>query len=267
MITRRGQWVAAALSRLLAWSLLGFLFLPLLVVIPVSLTDHDYLSLPENGISWQHFTALFDWDTGWLPSILTSAGVGIACSAVATTLGVAFAVGAWAVGGGWPSVMRIVLLSPLIVPPIIYGVGMVKLWGRLSLLDTYTGVVIVHVMLALPLVVLAVSASLSNLDPRMVYAARSLGARPMRVMATIVLPNILPAIATGAAFAFVVSWDEITVTLLITGRAVVTLPRRMWTSIADAVDPSLAAVATLLLVLTVVAIIIFPPTSKENTKP
>jgi putative spermidine/putrescine transport system permease protein len=243
--------LATTLPRAAAWCLLGFLFLPLLVVIPVALTDRDYLSLPQNGVSFDHFAALVDWQNGWLPSMLTSAGIALACSVLATTLGVTFTVGAWAAGGGWPSFMRIILLSPIIVPPIIYAVGMVRLWARLSLLDSYTGVIIVHVVLALPLVVLAVGASLANLDQRLLQAARSLGARPLRVFATVILPNIASGIAAGALLAFVISWDEITVTLFITARAVVTLPRRIWTSIEDAVDPALAAIATVLLLTTI----------------
>jgi putative spermidine/putrescine transport system permease protein len=249
------RFVQLGLFRIAAWCLLGFLFLPLLVVIPVALTDRDYLSLPQDGISFDHFAALLDWDNGWLPSILTSAGIGLACSALASALGVAFAVGAWAAGGWWPSSMRVVLLSPIIVPPIIYAVGMVKLWSHFSLLDTYVGVIIVHVVLALPLVVLAVGASLSNLDQRLVQAARSLGARPLRVFASVILPNITRGIAAGALLAFVISWDEITVTLFITGRAVVTLPRRIWSSIADAVDPALAAIATVMLLITILALV------------
>ncbi len=243
-----------ALPRLLAWGLLGFLFLPLLVVIPVALTDRDYLSLPQHGISLAHFAALLDWDNGWLPSIATSAAIGVLASALATTLGVSFAVGAWAAAGWWPSCLRVLLLSPLIVPPMIYTVAMVKLWARLALLDTYPGVVLVHTVLALPLALLAVSASLANLDPRLVQAARSLGARPLTVFSRVILPNIIPGVAAAALLAFVISWDEITVTLFITERAVVTLPRRIWTSITEAVDPALAAIATVLLIVTIIAL-------------
>lgn len=251
---RASRVVETGLPRLLAWCLLGFLFVPILVVVPVALTDKDYLSLPQNGISGAHFAALADWSKGWLPSMLTSAVIAVACSAVATALGVAFAVGAWAAGGWWPSSMRILLLSPMIVPPIIYAVGMVKLWARLSLLDSYTGVVLVHVVLALPLTIVAIGASLSNLDQRLVQAARSLGARPLTVFARVILPNIMSGVAAGAVLAFVVSWDEITVTLFITGRAVVTLPRLIWTSIEDAVDPALAAIASVLLLVTIMAL-------------
>lgn len=246
--------VEVGLPKFLAWCLLGFLFVPILVVVPVALTDRDYLSLPQEAISFSHFEALADWSKGWLPAMLTSAVIGVVCAVIATVLGVTFAVGAWAAGGWFPSAMRVLLLSPMIVPPIIYAVGMVKLWARLSLLDTHAGVILVHVVLALPLTVMAIGASLANLDHRLVQAARSLGARPMTVFARVILPNILPGVAAGALLAFVVSWDEITVTLFITGRAVITLPRLIWTSIEDAVDPALAAIASVLLLVTILAL-------------
>lgn len=239
-----------------AWLLLAFLFVPVLVVVPVALTTKDYLSLPADGISFQHFAALANWRAGWMPSILTSLGIALASSLVATAVSAAFAIGAWVYVGRWPSILRIILLSPLIVPPIIYAVGMVRLWSKLGLLDSWLGVTIVHVILAMPLAVLAIGASLSNLDPRLVQAARSLGARPPTVFGKVILPNILPGTIAGAILAFIVSWDEITVTLFITSRGIVTLPRKIWTSIADAVDPALAAIATVMLLVTIIGLLL-----------
>ena len=109
---------------------------------------------------------------------------------IAIALAAAFAMGAWACSGWWPSLVRLLLLSPLIVPPIIYAVGMVRVWAKFDLLDTYLGVLIVHVVLSLPFAVLAIGASLANLDPRIVQAARSLGARPMTMFGRVILPNI-----------------------------------------------------------------------------
>lgn len=243
------------LPRIVAWLLLAFLFLPVLVVIPVSLTDRDYLSLPKDGLSLAHFQSLLNWRAGWLPSILTSLGIAIASSIVATAVAVAFSIGAWVQVGRWPTLLRLVLLSPLVVPPIIYAVGMVRLWSRLGLLDTWIGVTIVHVVLAMPLAVLAIGASLANLDPRLVQAARSLGARPPTIFFKVILPNILPGVLAGAVLAFITSWDEITVTLFITSRKIVTLPRQIWTSIADSVDPALAAIAAVMLGLTIIGLL------------
>lgn len=244
------------LPRLAAWLLLAFLFLPVLVVIPVSLTDRDYLSLPKDGLSLAHFASLLNWRAGWLPSILTSLGIALASSLIATAVAVAFSIGAWVHVGRWPSLLRIVLLSPLVVPPIIYAVGMVRLWSRLGLLDTWIGVAIVHVVLSMPLAVLAIGASLANLDPRLVQAARSLGARPPTIFFGVILPNIVPGVLAAAVLAFITSWDEITVTLFITSRRIVTLPRQIWTSIADSVDPALAAIAATMLAVTILALLL-----------
>ncbi|WP_414899475.1 ABC transporter permease [Rhizobium cremeum] len=246
---------ASALNRILVGLMLAFLILPVLVVIPVALTDRDYLSLPEHGLSLRHFLSVFDWDAGWLPSMLTSLAIGLVASFFATVLGTAYAVGAWSLNGWWPSTTRMLILSPIIIPPIIYAVGIFKLWARLHMLDTVIGVVIVHIILCLPFVILAMGSTLSNLDPRMVQAARSLGARPGTVFFRIVAPHIWPGVLSAAIFAFITSWDEITVTLFITSRTVITLPRRIWTSIADNVDPALAAVASLMLIVVSLGII------------
>jgi putative spermidine/putrescine transport system permease protein len=256
--------------RLMAWLLLGFLFLPMLVVVPVALTDRDYLSLPEHALSMRHFASLLDWEAGWLPSILASLTIALIASAVSVAAAAAYAMGAWSLSGWWPSLSRVILLAPLIVPPIIYAVGIFKLWAWLDLLDSYTGVTIVHIVLCLPFSILAIGASLSHLDPRLIQAARSLGARPPTVFFRIILPSITPGIAAGALFSFITSWDEITVTLFITSRSVITLPRRIWTSIADSVDPALAAVATVVLIITIAVLLAITisgraPRSKSTT--
>src|SRR5205085_8568315 len=124
---------AALPQRVLAWALLASLFLPVLVVVPVALTDREYLSLPEHALSLSHFASLLDWDAGWLPSMLTSLTIAVIATAVSVSAAAAYAMGAWSLSGWWPSLSRLVLLSPLIVPPIIYAVGIFKLWARLDL--------------------------------------------------------------------------------------------------------------------------------------
>lgn len=237
------------------WAFLLFLFLPVLVVIPVSITDKTYLSLPVDGVSFAHYASLVDPARGWVPSFRNSLLTAIATAVIATAIAAAFAVGAWIRAGWWPSSVRLLMLSPLIVPPIIYAVGVVRVLSKMSMLDTFWGVLVVHVVLSLPLAFLAIAASLSNLDNRMVTAARSLGARPMTIFGRVILPNIAPGLAAGGFLAFITSWDEITVTLFITARHFVTLPRRIYTSITDSIDPALAAIASVLLIATMVVLI------------
>ncbi len=146
----------------------------------------------QDGLSLRHFESLLAWDKGWLPSIVTSLVVATISSAIAVAFAAAFAIGAWGLGGWWPSLVRLVLLAPLIVPPIVYAVGIFRMWAKLDLLDSYTGVIIVHVVLAMPFAVLAIGASLANLDPRILQAARSLGAGRQRSSAGWCCPTCCP---------------------------------------------------------------------------
>lgn len=243
------------LPMLFVWIALLFLLLPVLVVIPVSLTDKDYLSLPDSGLSFAHYRALALPQNGWTDSFAISLALGICASAVSTVIAAAFAIGAWLRSGWWPSTIRVLMLAPMIVPPIIYAVAMVRVLSRLSLLDSFPGVLIVHVVLGLPMALLAVVASLANLDRRIVLAARSLGARPVTIYLRVIVPGILPGLGAALFLAFISSWDEITVTLFITARRIVTLPRRIYTSINDSIDPALAALATVLLIVTATLLI------------
>jgi len=116
-------------------------------------------------------------------------------------------------------------------------------------------VVIAHTIIALPYVVITVTTSLALLDSRLEQAARSLGASPLRTLRDVILPNIKGGVVTGAVFAFIISWDEIVVTLFISTRAVYTLPRRMWDGIRENIDPTVAAVASLLMAATVIGVV------------
>ncbi|MAC78732.1 MAG: ABC transporter permease [Rhodobacteraceae bacterium] len=255
MRTRSSAQLRRTLLMAICWACLLFLFLPVLVVIPVSLTDKTYLSLPEHGVSLQHYASVAEPENGWMTAMGHSLIMAITAAIVSTMLAAAFSIGAWVKSGWWPSAIRILMLSPMIVPPIIYAVGMVRVLSGLRLMDTFIGVLTVHVILGLPMALLAIAASLSNFDNRVVLAARSLGAGPFTIFAKVILPNIVPGLGAAAFLAFITSWDEITVTLFITARNFVTLPRRIYTSIADSIDPALASIATILLLVTVVVLV------------
>src|SRR5699024_3218631 len=124
--------------------------------------------------------------------------------------------------------------------------------AEIGLLDTYTGLVLVHGMKGAPFVILTVAAALANLDARTEHAARSLGAGPFKTLFWVILPQVRPGIAAGATFAFFISWDEIIVALFITMRAVYTLPRRIWDGLTDNIDPAIAALGTIMIVATIV---------------
>jgi putative spermidine/putrescine transport system permease protein len=232
-----------------AWMVLTFLVAPMTVVMPVSVTDRRYLSFPAAGISFQYYVNLFT-DEVWLSAIGQSIVVAVASTVGCVVLGTLCAVGCWRVGSRSSEAVRAFMLVPLIVPSIVYALGFYRMWIDLRLLDTFTGVVLVHVVTGLPYVVITVSTSLANFDPRLEQAARNLGASVAQTLRMVIVPCIMPGILSGAIFAFVHSWDEIVVLLFITSRRLYLLPRAMWAGINENVDPTIAAVATVLMLAT-----------------
>ncbi|UFN48515.1 ABC transporter permease [Roseomonas sp. OT10] len=243
-----------AAVRMAAWLVLGFLVLPMLVVVPVSLTDQRFLSLPEERVSLQHYRAL--WENAlWSGAILRSFLCAAAATLLALALGVPSAVAFWRIASRLGEVLRILVLLPIVVPGIVSAVALYRHLARLGLVDTYAGVVLAHTLTSLPFVMIAASASLANMDARLERAARGLGAGRWQTLWWVTLPQIRPGILAGAALAFVSAWDETVVTLFITGLNVYLLPRAIWDGIRDNVDPAIAAVATLMILATALGLL------------
>jgi putative spermidine/putrescine transport system permease protein len=250
---------------LMAWLGLLFLLLPLTVVIPVSFTPNRYLSLPGDTWSLRHYQVLIT-DVSWRASAFDSTVVALGAAAMATLLGTLCAIGCWRIFSRWSDFIRILMLGPIIVPSIVHALGFYRVWVEFGLINSYLGLIIAHAMKGVPYVVITVSASLANFDVRLEQAARNLGASTSQAIGRVVLPSIKPGIFAGAAFAFVTSWDELVVNLFIISRRVVTLPRKIWNSIQDNVDPAVAAVATLLILATLIAIIVHLVAVRRTTR-
>ncbi|MEM6624490.1 MAG: ABC transporter permease [Pseudomonadota bacterium] len=233
----------------LAWTILGFLVLPMVIVIPVSVTDQYYLSLPKEGISFEHYRAFFEKDI-WIDATLDSLIIATSATLLAVLLGSSCAIGCWRLSSRAAEAVRLFMLLPIIVPVIVQALAIYRFWIDLGLIDTYIGTIIAHTLIAIPYVIITVSAALTNVDPRTEQAARNLGATNAQAVRLVVLPGIMPGVLSGALFAFTISFDEIVTVLFITSRAVYTLPKRIWNGIQDHLDPTIAAVATMLMVLT-----------------
>lgn len=237
---------ASPLSRAVqvaAWAVLMFLILPIPVVMPVSLTDTSYISLPRDGLSMQHYINFFT-SGEWLAATWHS---------MATGLGTAFAIGCWFLSDRAATLERRVLIAPILVPPVVQSLGFYRFWVQLGLIDTYTGVVLAHTLLALAYITISVFAALANLDRRLPQAARSCGASVRTTVAAVVMQAARPGMITGGIFAFIVSFDEIVGVLFITVRRVTTLPKMIWEGFQDNIDPTIAAVATVLAIATLIA--------------
>ena len=243
---------AARLNTALAWVLLVFLVAPALVAIPVSLTPKTFLSFPTDELSLQYYRKLFG-SPEWMSSFWQSTVIGVASTLLATATGTLCAIGLWRVSSRAGEVMRAILLLPLVIPPIIAAMAFYRLFVPLGLIDSYPGLILAHTVLAAPLVLITVSASLAGFDPRLEQASRGLGASNWVTMRRVILPGVRPGVLAGAVFAFISSWDEIVVTLFLSKFSVYTLPRRMWNGIRENTDPTVAAAAVVLMVVTLLA--------------
>ncbi len=239
----------------LAWSVLLFLFLPIFITVPLSFTPKRYLSLATDNLSWRHYIKLFTSED-WLSSIWQSTVIAVAATVLAVVLGTLAAIGLWRITSRLSEMVRGFILMPIIVPPIVSALAFYRMWIDLKLLDSYFGMILAHTILAVPYVVITVSTSLANFDLKLEQASRSLGASMGQTLRYVILPAIAPGVLAGAVFAFIISWDEIVVTLFITSRHIFTLPRRIWDGIREHVDPTVAAVASVLIMLTLAAIVL-----------
>ncbi len=237
----------------LTWTVLLFLMLPTLVAIPVSLTPERYISLPHGALSLVHYRELAG-DPAWRSAILQSLGIGVAVTLLSVPLGGLAAIGLWQLASRAGEAARLVALAPLVTPPVVSALAFYRLFADLHLIDTFLGVILAHTLLAAPYVLVTTAASLANVDRRQEQASRSLGGSGWQTIRLVILPQIVPGLATGAIFAFLTSWDEIVVTLFVASRTVYTLPRKMWDGLNERVDPTIAAAATVLFALTLLLV-------------
>ncbi len=249
-----GTYGAGRGARGLAWATALYLVLPILIVVPVALTDQRYLSLPQEGLSLQHFRTVLT-SPEWLGSIWQSFTIALAATVVSVVAGTLCAIGCWRISRRSTDLVRVLMLLPLIIPSIVYAIGLYRYFGPLGLLDRFLGVVIAHGVTGIPYVVITVSTALAAFDPRLEQAARGMGASLTQTLRWVILPRIAPGIFSGAIFAFIHSWDELVLVLFIASRDVFTLPRRIWDGINENLDPAMAAVAVLLILFTLILLL------------
>lgn len=237
-----------------AWLILLFLFVPVLITFPVSFTDTSYLSLPTQGVSLRHYQALLA-DPQWLASAGRSALVASISAVIATLLGGLCAFACWQLTGGLPGLIRGLMLLPLIIPHIVSALAFRRTLVNLGLFDTFAGAILADVIISMPYAFVCVAASLTLFDPKLLQAARSLGASRLLAMRRVLVPSILPGLLSGLLFSFITSWDELVILLFITSRTIL-LPRKLLQGIQDYIDPSIAAVASIFVILTAIGVVV-----------
>ena len=181
--------------------------------------------------------------------------IGFFATAIATTLGTAAAVGLASAEMPFKRLVTAVLLAPMIVPLIIIGAGMFFFYARLSLISTLPGLIIAHAVLGVPFVTITVTATLRGFDRSLYRAALGLGANPLRGFMEVVLPLIRPGVISGALFAFITSFDEVVLVLFLAGPNQRTIPRQMFSGLREQINPTILAVATLLVLVSIALLV------------
>ncbi len=234
------------LRGLVALTLL-YLILPVLAIVPLSFSSSTFLVYPIPGWSLRWYENLLG-SSDWRLAAKNSFIVAPSATVVATVLGTLAAIGLNKANFRGKTLLMAILISPMIVPVVVVGVGMYLFFAPLGLASTYTGLILAHASLGVPFVVTTVAATLQGFNYNLVRASQSLGASPVQTFFRITLPVIAPGVISGALFAFATSFDEVVVTLFLAGAQQTTLPRQMFTGIRENISPTIAALATILIV-------------------
>lgn len=248
----RRHWGSTIVARILGLSfkwtyvlLVGaFLVLPTIVVCVLSFSSASILSFPPPGYGTRWYEHFFD-SSNWTSAAVTSLQLGVLATLSATVLGTLTALALVRGRFRGRGLVNALVLSPVIFPSVIVALAMFVVSLRLFLTGTLIALVLAHTALALPFVVVNVTASLRLFDRNLELAARSCGAGPLRTFMRITLPLIWPGVAAGALFAFMTSWDEVIVAFFLSTPSLQTLPVVIYTQITQDIDPTVAAASTM----------------------
>ncbi|BAI75317.1 spermidine/putrescine transport system permease protein (plasmid) [Azospirillum sp. B510] len=230
--------------------MLFFLMAPILAIVPLSFSSSTYLTYPLPGLSLRWYEDFVN-SARWINALKNSVIIGVASSLLSMALGTVASLGLAQWKSKWKPLVLAIVLSPMVVPVVITAVGVYFFFAPLGLTGNYLGLILVHTALATPFVVITVSATLQSFDMTLARAAASLGAPPLLTFRKVILPLILPGLASGALFAFATSFDEVVTVLLLAGPEQRTLPREMFSGIRENISPTITAVAVVLTVISV----------------
>ncbi|NEV02204.1 ABC transporter permease subunit [Bradyrhizobium uaiense] len=233
-----------------SWGVLVCLVLPLLVLFPLAFSSEAYLHFPPQSYSIRWFENFFSRDD-WITPAITSLKVAILATTGVIVIGVpaAYAI----VRGRFPGkgIVTAILISPMIVPVVIFAISLYGVYVRLNLFGTEVGLALAHIIIALPYVLVTVSAGLRSTDESLEAAALTMGASPLRAFWFVTLPMLRPAVISAAFLAFLTSFDDVVLALFLSGTSAKTLPVRMWEGIRFEIDPAIAAVSVMLILITI----------------
>jgi len=234
-----------------------FLIAPLVVIVPLSFNavpfftfTQEMLTLDPAGYSTKWYADFFG-NLNWHGAVKNSFIIAVFATLISTTLGTIGALGLSRAEMPMKTTIMAILISPMIVPLIISAAGMYFFYSKIGLAATHVGVIIAHAALGIPFVVITVTATLVGFDQSLIRAAYNLGASPTYTFFKIIVPLILPGVISGGLFAFITSFDEVVVILFVGSYEQRTIPWQMFSGIREQISPTILAVATLLIAVSI----------------
>jgi putative spermidine/putrescine transport system permease protein len=231
-----------------------FLVAPILVIIPVSFNPREYLEFPPRGFSLKWYASFFN-DPSWMDSMWRSFRVALWVALLSSVIGTLAAFSLVRGNYRGKDLCMTLLISPLMVPIIIKAVGFYYFFAKLRLVGTELGLILAHTCTGLPYIVVVVSSTLVNFDTTLEKASMNLGANHLKTFFKVTLPIIRPGIFSGALFAFFSSFDDLIIAIFISGVGAMTLPKKMWDGIRFELSPTITAVASILILVSIIVLI------------
>ena len=235
-----------------------FLIFPIIIIIPLSFNSQDFftftpemLALEAEGFSTKHYADFFG-NSDWQHALGQSFKIAPMATLISVTFGTLAAVGLSQSHVPFRGAIMAILISPMIVPLIISAAGMYFFYSRIGLQCTYVVVVLAHAVLGIPFVIITVTATLVGFDKSLTRASANMGAGPVRTFFKIQMPLILPGVISGGLFAFITSFDEVVVVLFVGSAGQKTLPWQMFIGMREQISPTILAVATLMVAISIV---------------
>ncbi|MFK7862172.1 MAG: ABC transporter permease [Granulosicoccus sp.] len=233
----------------------AFIVAPLLMVIAVSFTDKGYLSLPTDGLSLRWFRAILD-NPDFVDAFWMSVWLGVISASVAVIISIPAALAIARNKFTGRDVIAAFLLSPLMIPHLVLGVAFLQFYSSIGLGGSFFGLAAAHIILITPYALRLVLSAATGLSVDAEHAALTLGASKFTVFRRITLPLIIPGVAGGWLLSFITSFDELTMSVFVASPATQTLPVKMYHHITQTIDPLIASVSTVLIVLTFLLMLI-----------
>src|SRR6056297_577673 len=234
-----------------------FLIAPIVTIIPLSFNAENFftftpemLALDPEGYSLKHYRDFFN-NPDWQQAMWNSLKIAPAATILSVSLGTLAAIGLSQPHVPFRRAIMAILISPMIVPLIISAAGMYFFYSRIGLQGTYLGVVLAHAALGIPFVIITVTATLVGFDRSLTRAAANMGANPVTTFFRVQMPLILPGVISGGLFAFITSFDEVVVVLFVGSAGQKTLPWQMFTGLREQISPTILAVATILVAISI----------------